>query len=323
LRFGITSHLFLHHFVFSRLLTLNSPAENAALFRPKLIIAGASAYPREWDYARLRKVADKHGAFLMADMAHISGLVAVGEAANPFEFCDVVTTTTHKSLRGPRAGLIFFRRGKKTTVNAKGEPVEEQYDLESKINFAVFPSLQGGPHENTIAAVAVAMREAQAPEFKTYIKAVRSTSSLLPLCSLGDPLSVTLLTHSAAHPPLAQVRANAKRLGEELVKRGYSLVTGGTDNHLVLWDVRPQALTGNKLQVLFDHCSITLNKNAVYGDTSALAPGGVRLGSPAMTTRGLTEEDFVQVRSLPISFLFLHRCGRLLALLVMSFLDLA
>lgn len=243
-------------------------SENAALFRPKMIIAGASAYPRDWDYARLRKIADKHGAFLMADMAHISGLVATQEANNPFEHCDVVTTTTHKSLRGPRAGVIFFRRGTKKVTNAKGETVDVKLDYEEKINFAVFPSLQGGPHENTVAAVAVAMREAQAPEFKDYIKAVK---------------------------------ANAKRLGEELIKRGYSLVTGGTDNHLVLWDLRPQGLTGNKLQVLFDHCSITLNKNAVYGDTSGLNPGGVRLGTPAMTTRGLNEEHFAQVAE------FLHR----------------
>jgi glycine hydroxymethyltransferase len=234
--------------------------ENAGLFRPKLIIAGASAYPRDWDYARLRKIADKQGAYLMCDMAHISGIVAVGECNNPFEYCDVVTTTTHKTLRGPRAGLIFFKKGKKK--NAQGEFIAEEYDYETKINFAVFPSLQGGPHENTIAAIAVALREANTPEFKEYV---------------------------------IQLKKNAKALGDELLARGYSLVTGGTDNHLVLWDVRPKALTGNKLEKLFEVANITVNKNSVYGDVSALAPGGVRLGTPALTSRGLKEEDFRKV----------------------------
>ena len=164
----------------------------AALFRPKLLIVGASAYPREWDYARFRKIADQHGAYLLADIAHISGLVAKKEADNPFNFCDVVTTTTHKTLRGPRAGLIFFKRA----------PKGEKYsDLESRINFAVFPSNQGGPHNNTIAGVAVALKQVASDDFKLYSN---------------------------------QVRLNAKVLGETLVSMGYKLVTGGTDNHLVL-----------------------------------------------------------------------------------------
>lgn len=229
--------------------------ENAALFRPKLLICGASAYPREWEYQRLRKIADKHGAYLLSDMAHIGGLVAAEEAASPFEYCDVVTTTTHKTLRGPRAGLIFFRKNRKDKDGVAD-------DLEGKINFAVFPSIQGGPHENTIAAIAVAMKEANTPEFKQYAQ---------------------------------QVRKNAKIMGEALVKKGYRLQSGGTDNHLVLWDLRPQGITGNKVEKACDAVSITVNKNAVAGDVNAIAPGGIRLGASALTSRGLKEADFEKI----------------------------
>lgn len=229
--------------------------QNAALFRPKLLICGASAYPREWEYATLRKIADKHGAYLLCDMAHISGLVAAGVVDSPFNHCDVVTTTTHKTLRGPRAGLIFFRKQK---VDADG--VVDK--LDAKVNFAVFPSIQGGPHENTIAAVAVALKEACSEEFKQYGR---------------------------------QVRKNAARLGEALIAKGYSLVTGGTDNHLVLWDLRPQDLTGKKVEKACDYASITVNKNAVYGDTNAISPGGIRLGAAALTTRGFVESDFDKI----------------------------
>lgn len=243
---------------------------NAELFRPKLIIVGASAYPRDWDYARFRQIADKNGAFLLADIAHISGLVAAQEANNPFEHCDIVTTTTHKTLRGPRAGLIFFRKGKRKDL-VTGEEVGP-FGLEDKVNMAVFPSLQGGPHENTIAAIAIALKEANCPEFKAYIQ---------------------------------QVKKNAKALAAALAEKGHKLVTDGTDNHLALWDVRPHGLTGNKLEKLFDQVHITVNKNSVYGDVSALAPGGIRIGSPALTSRGLTESDFRQVAE------FLDRGARL------------
>jgi len=236
--------------------------ENAALFRPKLLICGASAYPREWDYARFRKIADKHGAYLVCDMAHISGLVATQECLNPFDYCDVVTSTTHKTLRGPRAGLIFYRRGLKKSSGQSKDEKPEKYDLEDRINFAVFPSTQGGPHENTIAAVAVALKEASTPQFKTYIQ---------------------------------DVKRNARLIGEGLLAKGYTLSTGGTDNHLVLWDVRPQGLTGSKLEKLFELVSISVNKNAVYGDVSALSPGAVRIGTPAFTTRGPSEADIQQV----------------------------
>lgn len=226
--------------------------QNAALFRPKILICGASAYPRDFDFPRLRKIADNHGAYLLCDMAHISGLVAAEEISNPFEYCDVVTTTTHKTLRGPRAGIIFFRKGEE----------EKHKTLESRINQAVFPSCQGGPHNHTIAAIAVALKQAASPEFKQYAQ---------------------------------QVKRNASKLSDELTKRGYKIVTGGTENHLVLWDLRPQKLTGSKLEKVCDLLNITINKNAVHGDVSALSPGGVRLGASSLTSRSFSEEDFIKV----------------------------
>ena len=226
-------------------------AELATLFKPALLVCGGSAYPREWDYARFRAIADSCGALLMCDMAHISGLVAAGEAADPFALCDIVTTTTHKSLRGPRSGIIFFRK------DARG--------FERKINNAVFPGLQGGPHEHQIAGVATQLREVATPAFVAYAKAVR---------------------------------ANARALAAALAARGYKLATGGTDNHLLLWDLRPAGLTGNKMEKVCDAAAITLNKNTVPGDSSAFAPGGVRVGTPALTTRGLGEADFEAVAEL-------------------------
>ena len=226
----------------------------AALFKPALIICGGSAYPREWDYVRFRQIADENGSLLMMDMAHISGLVATGEAAWPFQYCDIVTTTTHKSLRGPRAGVIFFRK------DARG--------FQDKINNSVFPGLQGGPHVHQIAGIATQLKEVNTDVFKAYAR---------------------------------QVRLNAKAVGERLVSHGYTLATGGTDNHLVLWDLRPQGFNGAKMQTVCDHSSITLNKNAVPGDRSALLPGGVRVGACALTTRGFVESDFHQVAD------FLHQ----------------
>jgi glycine hydroxymethyltransferase len=223
-------------------------AHLAALFKPALIIAGGSAYPRDYDYAKFRKIADDNGALLMMDMAHISGLVVTNEHASPFELCDVVTTTTHKSLRGPRAGMIFFRK--------------DERDFENKINQAVFPALQGGPHEHQIAAVATQLKEAMTPEFKQYAK---------------------------------QVKANAKALADKLTEMGYTIASGGTENHLVLWDLKPQGLTGSKYEKTCDAVCITLNKNCVPGDVSAVTPGGVRIGAPALTTRKMVEEDFEQI----------------------------
>ncbi|KAL2629748.1 hypothetical protein R1flu_014434 [Riccia fluitans] len=235
-------------------------------YRPKILICGGSSYPREWDYARFREIANKCGAVLMCDMAHISGLIAARECANPFDYCDIVTSTTHKSLRGPRGGMIFYRKGRKPRrgvsgfgAGATGSAAENLYDFEDKINFAVHPSLQGGPHNNHIAALAVALKQVASPEYQEYMR---------------------------------QVKKNAQALAAALIRRGCVLVTGGTDNHLILWDVRNRGLTGNRLEKVCEMCHMTLNKNAVFGDSSALAPGGVRIGTPAMTSRGCVEADF-------------------------------
>lgn len=236
--------------------------KNAKLFRPKILICGASAYPRDFDYVKLRKIADAVGAYLMCDMAHVSGLVAAGCLKNPFEHCHIVTTTTHKSLRGPRAGVIFFRRDPpKGTKGADGKELE-RFDFETRINEAVFPALQGGPHNNTIAAIAVQLKEVDTPEFKAYAK---------------------------------QVVANAQQLSASLMEFKHTIMTGGTDNHLLLWDLRPAGLNGYKMQYMCDEVSITLNKNTVAGDTNALSPSGVRIGTPALTSRGFKEKDMKQV----------------------------
>ncbi|XP_050684439.1 serine hydroxymethyltransferase isoform X1 [Leptidea sinapis] len=234
-------------------------AETARLFKPRLIIAGISCYSRCLDYKKFREVADENGAYLLGDMAHISGLVAAGVIPSPFEYCDIVTTTTHKTLRGPRAGVIFFRKGVRS-VNAKGEKI--MYDLENRINQAVFPGLQGGPHNHAIAGIATAMKQAMMPEFKEY---------------------------------QLQVIKNAQRLCEGLKSRGYQIATGGTDVHLILVDVRNVGLNGAKAERILELCSIACNKNTVPGDKSALNPSGIRLGTPALTTRGLKETDFDQV----------------------------
>ena len=228
---------------------------NANLFKPRLLVCGGSAYPRDWDYQRLRKVADQHGSYLLMDMAHISGLVSGKVQNSPFELCDVVTTTTHKTLRGPRAGLIFFRKDKEA-------------DLESRVNAAVFPACQGGPHNNTIAGIAVALKQASSPEFKNYAQAVID---------------------------------NSRVIAEELLKHGYKLQTSGSDNHLVLWDLRPLGIAGSKIETICDLLHITLNKNAVAGDTSAVVPGGVRIGTAALTSRSMKGEEMRQVAQ------FLHR----------------
>ncbi|XP_048877777.1 serine hydroxymethyltransferase, mitochondrial [Brienomyrus brachyistius] len=231
----------------------------ARFFRPKLIIAGTSAYARLIDYARMKKLCMELNAYLLADMAHISGLVAAGAIPSPFDHADLVTTTTHKSLRGARAGLIFFRKGVHS-VDKKGREVH--YNLEDRVNFAVFPSLQGGPHNHAIAAVAIALRQATMPMFKDYI---------------------------------AQVMQNAKVMASALLKRGYTLVSGGTDNHLVLVDLRPQGMDGARAERVLELVSITANKNTCPGDKSALTPGGLRLGAPALTSRQFKEADFEKV----------------------------
>jgi len=229
----------------------------ALVYRPAMILCGASAYPRVLDFGKFREIADEVGAYLMADIAHISGLVATEQHPSPFPFCDIVTTTTHKSLRGPRAGMIFFKYTDKLP------------DVKERIDMAVFPALQGGPHNHQIGGLAAQLLEVKTPEFVEYSKAV---------C------------------------ANAKTIAETLISKGHKLASDGTDNHLILWDLRPHGLTGSKVEKVCDAVSITLNRNAVHGDASALSPGGVRIGSPAMTTRGCGAEEFKQIA------LFLDRC---------------
>uniref|UniRef100_A0A665UHY3 glycine hydroxymethyltransferase n=1 Tax=Echeneis naucrates TaxID=173247 RepID=A0A665UHY3_ECHNA len=227
----------------------------ARLFRPRLIIAGTSAYARLINYARIKELCVELNAYLLADMAHISGLVAAAAVPSPFPHADLVTSTTHKSLRGSRAGLIFYRKGVRS-VDKKGRQVT--YDLQDRVNFAVFPSLQGGPHNHAIAGVAVALKQ-KTPMY------------------------------------IAQVLLNAKAMANALLKKGYMLVSGGTDNHLVLVDLRPRGMDGARAERVLELVSITANKNTCPGDKSALTPGGLRLGTPALTSRQFTEVDFEKV----------------------------
>lgn len=218
--------------------------------KPKLIIAGGSAYPRAIDFAKFRAIADEVGALLMVDMAHFAGLVAGGVHENPLKYADVVTTTTHKTLRGPRGGMILTNRE----------------DLAKKINSAVFPGLQGGPLMHVIAGKAVALGEALKPEFKEYAKSVV---------------------------------ANAKVLGETLISRGLNLVSGGTDTHLVLVDLRPKGLTGKLAEKSLERAGMTCNKNGIpFDPEKPTVTSGVRLGTPAGTTRGFGVEEFRTVANL-------------------------
>ncbi|MCJ1339571.1 glycine hydroxymethyltransferase shm1 [Bachmanniomyces sp. S44760] len=239
--------------------------ELAMLYRPRIIIAGTSAYSRLIDYPRMRAIAEKVGAYLLSDMAHISGLVAGGVIPSPFPYSDVVTTTTHKSLRGPRGAMIFFRRGVRR-VDKKGK--EEMYDLENPINASVFPGHQGGPHNHTITALAVALKQAQSPEFKEYQRTV-----------------------------LLNAKALADRLGgpKESGGLGYTVVSGDTENHLVLIDLKSKGIDGARVERVLELVGVASNKNTVPGDKSAMKPGGLRMGSPAMTTRGFQPEDFTRV----------------------------
>lgn len=218
--------------------------------RPKLLIAGGSAIPRQLDFARLRQIADKVGAYLLVDMAHIAGLVAAGLHPSPLPHAHVVTTTTHKTLRGPRGGMILSR----------------DMDIGKKINSAVFPGLQGGPLMHVIAAKAVAFGEALQPEFVRYAR---------------------------------QVIRNAQMLSDTLIARGCDIVTGGTDTHLVLVDLRPKGLTGKIAEAALEAAGITCNKNGIpFDPTGPMITSGIRLGSPAATTRGFDEEAFTRVGQL-------------------------
>ena len=231
--------------------TINYDAvqQRAEEVRPKLIIAGASAYPRFIDFARMRRIADSVGAYLMVDMAHVAGLVAAGVHPSPVPYAHVVTTTTHKTLRGPRGALILCTE-----------------ELKKKINSAVFPGTQGGPLMHVIAAKAVCLQEALQPQFREY---------------------------------QAQVVKNAAALAEELSARGIRLVSGGTDNHLMLADVMSKGMTGAQVQELLDAANITANKNAIPFDTQPVKlTSGMRFGSPAATTRGMKEAEMHQIGAL-------------------------
>ena len=261
-------------------------ARTAKLFRPKIIIAGISCYSRNLEYDRFRQICDDVGAILLADMAHVSGLVAAKAVADPFSYADIVTTTTHKSLRGPRAAMIFYRKGpKRPAVINKADNSVQMYDYEKKINEAIFPGMQGkssidrmnmieiiirrfsfswsgGPHNNAIAAIGVALKQVASEEFKEYAQ---------------------------------QVVKNAKQLCQTLIEKGYTFVTGGTDTHLALLDLRPIGLDGAKVERVLELVAIAVNKNTCPGDKSALKPSGIRFGTPALTTRGFREKDIVRV----------------------------
>jgi glycine hydroxymethyltransferase len=240
--------------------------DTAALYRPRLIVAGATAYSRLIDYKRMREICDKVGAYLVCDIAHLSGMVAAKALPGPFSFADVVTTTTHKSLRGPRGALVFYRKGaRKSAAKGKGE---ELYNLEGPINSSIFPGHQGGPHNHTITAIAVALRQATTPEFHAYQTQVLNNSKAL-----------------------------SRRLGDAKDKGGlgYTIVSGGTDNHLLVVDLKPQGVDGARVERVLELVGVASNKNTVPGDKSALIPGGLRMGTPAMTTRGFNEDDFIRV----------------------------
>ena len=232
--------------------------------KPKLIIGGGSAYSREWDYARMRKIADEVGALLMIDMAHPAGLIAAGLLENPVKYAHIVTTTTHKTLRGPRGGLILLGKDFDNPWGYK-TPKGVVKKMSQLLNSAVFPGQQGGPLEHVIAAKAVAFGEALKPEFKVYA---------------------------------TQVKKNAKVLADELVKRGFTIVSGGTDNHSMLVDLRSKYpdLTGKVAENALVAADITINKNMVPFDTrSAFQTSGFRLGTPAITTRGAKEDLMVKI----------------------------
>lgn len=230
--------------------------------KPKLIICGASAYSRDWDYARIRAVADKIGALVLCDMAHPAGLIAKGLLSSPFEHCHIVTSTTHKTLRGPRGGIILMKEDFENPWGLTG-PKGEVRTMSQLLDLAVFPGTQGGPLEHVIAAKAVSFYEILQDEFLTY----------------GQ-----------------QVISNAQALGAALTGKGYDIVSGGTDNHLLLIDLRNKNISGKKAENILVKADITLNKNMVpYDDKSPFITSGIRIGVPAVTTRGLKEEHMPQI----------------------------
>ena len=230
--------------------------------KPKMIICGASAYSRDWDYARIRTVADKIGALVLADIAHPAGLIAAKLLNDPFDHCHIITSTTHKTLRGPRGGIITLRHDFENPMGIK-DPKGNTRLMSSVLDLAVFPGMQGGPLEHVIAAKAIAFGEILNDGFREYGR---------------------------------QVIQNAQAMAQAFVKRDYQLISNGTDNHLMLIDLRNKNITGKKAQEILDKAHITLNKNAVpFDDKSPFVTSGIRVGVPAITSRGLKENDMDQV----------------------------
>lgn len=230
--------------------------------KPKMIICGASAYSRDWDYARLRSIADKIGAFLLADIAHPAGLIATGMLNNPLPHCHIVTSTTHKTLRGPRGGIIMMGQDFKNPFGIKTAKGNVR-KMSSLLDSAVFPGTQGGPLEHVIASKAVAFGEALTDQYKTYME---------------------------------QVRTNAREMAEAFVKRGYEVISGGTDNHSMLIDMRSKNITGKEAENTLIEADITVNKNMVpFDDKSPFVTSGMRIGTPAITTRGLREDQMDKI----------------------------
>ena len=239
--------------------------QQAREHKPKLIICGASAYSRDWDYARIRAVADEVGAFVMADIAHPAGLIAKGLLASPFNYCHFVTSTTHKTLRGPRGGIILLGKDFENPFGLKDVKGNIRM-MSNLLDMAVFPGTQGGPLEHVIAGKAIAFGEILSDDFTHYAK---------------------------------QIQSNAQAMAAALVSRGYQIISGGTDNHLMLIDLRNKNITGKKAQETLDRAHITLNKNAVpFDDKSPFVTSGIRVGVPAITTRGMKEKDMETVVSL-------------------------
>lgn len=236
--------------------------KKARELKPKMIICGASAYSRDWDYERIRKVADEVGAFVFCDMAHPAGLIAKGLLKSPFEHCHFVTSTTHKTLRGPRGGIILMKKDFPNPFGLK-TPKGEIRMMSHLLDMAVFPGTQGGPLEHVIAAKAISFGEILTEDYTSYA---------------------------------TQIQLNAQAMAQAFVAKGYDLISGGTDNHLMLIDLRNKNLTGKKAQETLDRASITLNKNAVpFDDKSPFVTSGIRVGVPAITTRGLKEKDMQTV----------------------------
>jgi len=230
--------------------------------KPKMIICGASAYSRDWDYARIRKVADEIGALILADISHPAGLIASGLLTDPLDHCHIVTTTTHKTLRGPRGGVIMVRHNFDNPFGLKWNNGNLK-SITALLDAAVFPGIQGGPLEHVIAAKAVAFQEALSPEYKTYMK---------------------------------QVQLNASVMADEFVKLGYKVISGGTDNHSMLIDLRSKGVTGKDAEITLVKADITVNKNMVPFDTeSPFVTSGIRVGTAAITTRGIKESEIVQI----------------------------